>query len=68
VEAKRIALSGSWPVKLMVLVQITFPTEELSSSVQGFARYGDDKAMPQYNNKAGTIWGIRPANKPKGAF
>lgn len=52
----------------MVLVQITFPTEELSSSVQGFARYGDDKAMPQYNNKAGTIWGIRPANKPKWAF
>ena len=37
----------------MVLVQITFLTEEPSSSVQDFARSGDDKARPQYNNKAG---------------
>lgn len=32
-EAKRIALSRPWPVESMVLVQITFRTEELSSSV-----------------------------------
>ena len=49
-----------------MLVQITFLTEEPSSSVQDFARSGDDKARPQYNNKAGHHLG--PANKPKGAF
>ena len=59
-EAKRIALSRSWPVELMVLAQITFLTEELSSSVQGFARHWDDKAMPQYNNKAGHHLGDPP--------
>ena len=52
-EAKRIALSRPWLVESMVLIQITFLTEELSPSVQGFARSVDDKARPQYNNKAG---------------
>ena len=43
-----------------MLAQITFLTEELSSSVQGFARHWDDKAMPQYNNKAGHHLGDPP--------